>query len=227
MNIKKTRFYKLIFILFFLGCGGEEYSYDPKDSPYYPLEVGMYNVYDFDSVVFTEFGDTIRLSFLLREEVISHFRDNEQRDQFFIEVFIRENEQALWEHYDEYYLFADEYQVIKQRYGNETNILTFPPKKGAIWNSQDTTKNTSSQEFTYLAVEEQDSVNAIFFENTIHVLEKEEINIIDSVQKIRVYAYGTGVICYKNTSLNTQPGTPSAGYSNILTFRYRSKRQGI
>ena len=173
---------------------------DPPDLglDYFPVEVGTWVEYDVDSIVFDDFtGEVDTFQFRIREEVESVFEDLEGRSTQRLERWRKASDSSDWKLKDVW--TANRTQTTAERVEENVRFvkLSFPVRDGLEWDGN-VLNIFGEQEYEYLEADVPQTINGNSFEQTLSVLQRENINLIERQRAEERYARGVGMI-YKET----------------------------
>jgi len=199
--MKSTLFF--LFILFALSSCTRlsDFSLDPGYD-YYPLETGHTTVYEVDSVIYSPLlaggRDTFRWE--LKTVIGDTFQDAEGRSAFFVDHYWRRKGEKSWQR-PKRGIVLNTGQRIEYQYNNIRLIpFVFPPVKGESWEGtafipdNDTFAFYRDWKNTFLSVDEALDRDSMYFEQTAHVLEVEEENLLEYRHSEARFARGTGLV---------------------------------
>jgi hypothetical protein len=211
------KYYAYILIAFFsltwIACKKTTVEQPPDFGfDYFPIEVGRYNVYQVDSVIYNIPFDTIyRYSFQVKELNESLYKDSEEKESVRLERYYRNTPSDAW--------------VLKNVWSSrflngkaerqEENIrlikLAFPLLANKSWNIN--AVNTLDEQIA--EIEKVDSayqLSGVNYPNTVSVILATDTNRIFYKTHKEVYAKGIGLIYsefYELYSNNIDPDKPS------------------
>lgn len=195
---------RTLFVLtaaFFLigSCKKDEQIPDTGHS-YFPNNIGHWCIYEVDSAVYDDFeNDTDVYRYQVKEVVESYFTDNSGRQAMRIERYKRPYIDSIpyanlpwtisrvWS----FVRTASEAEKVEE---NQRFIrLTFVPRNGKKWNGN--AYNTIGEwEYKYTSVDAPYMINAMNFDSTLCVVQKDEINLLNRRYYLERYARNVGMI---------------------------------
>lgn len=179
------RLFIILGILFLGSCKDQKEDFtSARVEDYFPLEVGRYAIYDLDSVLFTNFGQSqITLSYQVKDVTESVFQDNTGNKSFLIVRYIRKNDQQPWIP-DNTFTATNVSNSLEYVENNLRFIkLKQPVRNGFSWSGNRYIDGYPSDEdlrylerwlYTYDSVGYTATVNEQTFTNTICVNERDE-----------------------------------------------------
>ena len=214
-------------ILGFSACKKSSEDFQPTlISDYAPLEIGKYVVYNLDSTVFINFGQTTAIhSYQVKYQVDAAITDNLGRPAYRIFRYIRNTPTAAWTP-DNSFTAVNTGNVLEFIENNMRFVkLSLPIKDNYSWkgNTYIDTYSANSLvrylddwDYTYDSVGAPLQIGGFSFDKTITVNERDEVvgfpndptlysEINFSQEK---YAYGIGLIYRKFFHSEYQPPVP-------------------
>ncbi len=177
-----------------------DYKYE-----YFPLDSGMYWIYEVDSIHFydiTNSSDTSK--FYLLEKVESFYDDITGRPTARLERYKRYDTLSSWQ-VDRIW-FANLTKTVAEKTEENQRIikLLFPPRLNQTWkgnqhlNFTDNIEWMKDWDFTITEIDMPKTVRGITYDSTITILQHDNENLIKKVFATETYAKRTGLI-YKET----------------------------
>ncbi|MCX6291883.1 MAG: hypothetical protein NT126_08975 [Bacteroidetes bacterium] len=200
-----------ILTLLFFSCK-KDHVESPVASGYYgyfPLEQDSWVVYDVDSVVHLTDDDLTNrpdtsiavYHFQIKEIIDSGFMDGEGNQAFRISRYKRMNDTLPWDFQVEWTakLTATSAQRV------EDNIryvkLSFPMNKKTSWNGN-AYNNYVREDYSYDDIHVPSTINTLYFDSTVTVLQLLDDNLIHRIYKAEKYANHVGLVYKQKDSLN-------------------------
>ena len=209
--------YKLIFITAFIlgilsSCGKKE-TEEPINMGYnfFPIERGVYNTYEVDSIVWNDFTNSIdTFSFNIKLIVDSQFIDNAGRTSYWWKKYVKTDTTN--------FTFANNYTITKTDNRTETVIeniryinLIFPMYAGAKWNSNSLNSDDATDAICDDIDFQQNILNHMY-DSCASIIYKEEIDLVNELVHKEVYARNVGMI-YKKQIHKVELISGLRGYS--------------
>jgi len=146
---------------------------------YAPVTIGKYVVYDVDSTIYSELGDTTYYKYRVKEKLEEEILDNEGRPAVKLVRYIKQYNPTIsydnlpWTIKDvwTYIKTNTTLQVVEEdvRYVK----LIFPVKEDATWNGN--AQNTfGERNYLYKYFDQKEMVNGTTFENVLYVEQKDD-----------------------------------------------------
>lgn len=146
---------------------------------YAPVTIGKYVVYDVDSTIYSELGDTTYYKYRIKEKLEEELLDNEGRPAIKLVRYVKYYSPSVsydnmsWTIKDvwTYTKTNTTLQVVEEdvRYVK----LIFPVKEDATWNGN--AQNTfGERNYLYKYFDRKETVNGTTFENVVYVEQKDD-----------------------------------------------------
>jgi len=190
-HLFKISFFSLFCLFFILSCSKKENSLpEPIDKSYFPLYVGLENIYKVEKIKIDEpinLYDTQR--YYIKEKIESTYSDETGNKIYRIELYRKDDSLSNWVLFR---AWMAQY-VNNQAHKVEENIryvkLVFPLKINLKWNGN--AYNTNETQLYY--IKELDS-RWNNFEKTCLVIQKEKESLVDKYYQTERYAKNVGLI---------------------------------
>lgn len=202
----KIYLYSIILYIIFtcLSCNTE--TSEPDDTRlgfvFFPLETGLYRVYQVEHTNYRLTGEIDITQYLLKEAVVDSFR-NEMNDYTYILYrYTRSLDEPKWEIDSAWTAKRSPRQAIV----TENNIpfvkLTFPFREGASWDGN--SLNTLGEEnYTMVNVNKNFNSDLNNFDNTVTIIQHDnEDTIISLDRRKEIYGQNIGLIYKETLALN-------------------------
>lgn len=209
-----------ISILFLIACNGETEEPQDKAYDYYPLEIGRYQVYQVDSVIFDPVVggiDQKSASLQVKEVVVDTFRDETNTLLYKIERYERPGDGFSWEIKDVFAKGNLDDQAIYIDDNLRFIKFIFPPKQYKQWNGNvffdefltvdvagEPVQIFKSWEYEMTEVGESLHQSPYDFEDVVTVVNAENENLIEYRYAVEKYARGIGLVYREMRILDTQ-----------------------
>ena len=196
-----------LLILLLQQCKKDDPRIDTVDYSYFPLETGRYIIYDIEEInvdVIAGYYDT--LCYTIKEIITDTFYDMENRLSYRVERYKRTNDSAGWEIKDVWY--ANYTATTAER--TEENIryikLAFPVELNKTWDGDayNTLDPYDEYEYEITALDVPDTVNEVYFDSVLTVLQKDRESLIDKYYAVEKYAKNIGMIYKKDMEIYSQ-----------------------
>jgi hypothetical protein len=194
--------YLLVGLVFLLGCSEDEPENQETDSQYFPLQTGLFQIYQVDETVYTELNSPEVLEYELKTEVVDSFANLEGGFTFVIHRSTRKTESDPWQFQEAWSARTNAYQAVMTE-GNISYVrIAFPAIKNKEWNGN---ALNSLEMDSYLL----ESVGKPFelstnleFNDVLVIKQEDELNELIRDQREEVYARNVGLIYKKSIVLN-------------------------
>ncbi len=225
----------VIIAVYFSGCKTKtdnfvlDYKYE-----YFPFDSGRYWIWEVDSIIFEPLGsglvrsDTLKV--YIKEVVESIYTDNAGRPTARIERYQSYTEDYNWFITDVW--FANRTRKTGEKIEENLRFvkLLFPPKKNQTWNGNQYLQFTENIEWLKGWVYEVTLLdvpaiyNAVNFDSTITVLQRDSENLIAKTYATETYAKNVGLVYKEWLNLEktrvTEPWTnPEKGFILKMTIK--------
>ncbi|CAN5160659.1 hypothetical protein BH23BAC1_BH23BAC1_27920 [soil metagenome] len=194
----------VLFIFTCLSCNTE--TSEPDDTRlgfvFFPLETGLYRVYQVEQTDYRLTGEIDISRYLLKEAVVDSFRNEMNEYTYILYRYTRSPEDTKWEIDSAWTAKKSPRQAIV----TENNIpfvkLSFPFREGATWNGN--SLNTLGVEnYTMVNVNKNFTSDLNNFDNTVTIIHKDnEDTIISLDRRKEIYAQHVGLIYKEALALN-------------------------
>ena len=190
----------LLFISILISCGdSNKESVYPEPFEYQPLKIGVWYIYDVDSITYNDFTTPTTVdsfNFQLKEEITDTFTDQAGKLNFRLERSKRFYNDSIvfdsltWKLTDIWYITKDGKNIQRVEENNRYVSLLSPVKNKTIWDGN-AFNSMDSWDYTYLNTEEPFdtygntvTVNQLLFDDPLIYYEFYE----------EVYAKGIGLV---------------------------------
>ncbi|CAN5355918.1 hypothetical protein BH09BAC5_BH09BAC5_12770 [soil metagenome] len=195
---------RILFVLlsaFFLfhACKKDEKVPDAGYS-YFPDNIGHWCIYEVDSTVYDDFNhDTVYYHYQIKEVIESYFTDNSGRKAMRVERYKRNYVDSIpyenlpW-NLSRVWTFTKTNSTAEKVEENERFVrLTFVPRFGKKWDGNEF-NTIGNWNYEYESVDVPFSVNAMSFDSTCTIKQKDETNLLNRRYYIERYARNVGMI---------------------------------
>ncbi|MFO8086576.1 MAG: hypothetical protein R6T91_02055 [Bacteroidales bacterium] len=201
--------------IFFIACNVN--TEDPVDMgyDYYPLKTNAYMIYEVDSIFWDDFYDPVKIDtsyYQVKEIVVEHIQDDQNKDVFLAERYIRPSDTADWKIDYVYTLQRESTKILKMVDNKYVIPFVFPPKAGYQWDVNG--YNSSLQNiYEYSVVDDIFVIDNQEYSNTVTVEQQNLTTLISKNLAYEVYASQIGMV-YKEVidqDLNINTGEVESG----------------
>lgn len=183
----------------FTACRKDEKIPDAGYS-YFPDNVGHWCIYDVDSTVYDEFAhDTLYYHYQVKEILQSNFTDNSGRQAIRVERYKRMYNDTVsidslpWVISRVWSFIRTSSEGEKVEENQRFIRLTFVPRTGNKWDGN--LYNTIGEwKYKYTEVDKPYSINSMYFDSTLNVLQKLDTNMLNYRIYNERYARHVGLI---------------------------------
>lgn len=180
---------------------------DPVDMgyKYFPENTGHWVIYNVDSISYNDFtGNVDIFHFQIKESVESVFTDNSGRTSQRIERYIRYADTAAWTIRDVWYQTLTPSCAERVEENIRLIKLIFPVAEYHEWDGN-TFNMLGEQTYKYQDVHTPQTINNIYLDSTVTVLQKSLYTLISEDFQQEVYAAHIGMVYKKCVALEKQP----------------------
>lgn len=168
-------------------------TFDRGES-YYPYAEGLWWEYDMDSTYYDDFsGDTIRATFILREEFDSFFVANTGDTAILIKRYRRVSESDPWQGPRIWWTYKKPNDFVKVEENVPYVKLNLPVKLNGQWNGN-RLNFMEPWNYEYTNVDQPFTVNGISFDSTVNILQIDEETLLEKQFYQERYAHHVGLI---------------------------------
>lgn len=204
---------------------------------YYPVSTGRFVIYEVDSTVYTELPrDTVHYSYLIKERIADSFTDNEGREAFRLERYIKKYDPLVsydnipWTIKEVWMLNASNTNIQVVENNKRYTKLIFPVEEKASWNGN--AANTDSRQmYVYDYINKTETIGPHQLEKVLKVKHNEFRTLISYASAHEKYATGIGLVYREIIDLyanNIVPNVPVEGRiengllykQTLLTYGY-------
>ncbi|MCX6312872.1 MAG: hypothetical protein NT084_14710 [Bacteroidetes bacterium] len=199
-NFPQTLFVMLLAFLCISSCKKDEATTIDGGYSYFPNAIGHYCIYEVDSTIYDNFNhDTVLYRYQIKEVIESYFTDNMGRTAMRVERYKRPYIDTIayanlpWT-LSRVWAFTRTNSVAEKLEENQRFVrLAFVPRIGKKWNGNEF--NTIGEwDYKYTQVDEPYLINAMSFDSTLTVVQKDEENLLNKRYYVERYARHVGLI---------------------------------
>lgn len=189
---------------------------------YFPVNPGHQLIYEVDSIVYDDFNGSVdTFTYQCKEIIADTFSGIDGKINQRIEWYYRQHDTDAWEFYHAGFSTLTTFTAEVTQQNEKIIRLIFPVSNSASWNGYAYTTHTDKPEFYYDNIgSSYQGVNELFV-NTITVVEQSDSNLIELMEKNRIYSPYIGMVYSRNDSLNTQFDRGGQPKINGLRLRYK------
>mgnify|MGYP001577640639 CR=1 FL=1 len=161
---------------------------------YFPADIGVWVVYDVDSIVYNDFTDSVETyNYQIKEIVESAFIDGEGRETRRLERYIRLTDTLPWSINDVWFANRTASRAEKVEENVRFIKLIFPVKNGALWNGN-AANTLGNRDYQYVETNVSMAVGGILFDSVLTVLQRDEDLGIVKDYFLEKYAKNAGMV---------------------------------
>ena len=218
MNKLSTLLFFLVGLLLF-SCQQEDDEQISlfNGSHYAPLATGLNRTYQVDSIIYNDFTGSIdTISFQRQERVGKAFRTLEGRLAYNCLIYERKDDTSTWVERKAYEELKNNLRYERREDNQSVIHLVFPVREDQRWNAN-ALNPKEEVNYTYRNLHKAYNLSDQFYDSTVTVLQRENINLISRVKTEEVYATNRGMIYRYDENLQTDfDGSIRSGYKATL-----------
>jgi hypothetical protein len=219
-----TRFTTLLFLTIALVACKPQSDSDSVDvgTNYFPIREGAVRVYSVDSLAYDDNTGATTIdtfTYQYKEVIGSAFTDVSGQPAQLVNRFYRNHDSLPWIQATNATVMLTEFNVQKVEQNNRYVKLVFPLAVQKTWNGNMYTI-LDEEEYRVVSMDEAQTIGGKFYEQTLTVLQKDELNAIEEIKRAETYARNIGLVHLLSDSINTQ-------VSGSRGFRYRLTLQSF
>lgn len=227
LNIKNFKYIIVILTLFGVAACKKKVEDAPDVGyDYAPVTLGKYIVYDVDSTVYGELGDTTYYKYRIKEKLEEYFTDNQGREAVkFVRYIKMYNPNVVYDNIS--WTLKDVWNLVKTSTTLEVveedirfTKLIFPVKEDATWNGN--AQNTIGEwEYSYKYTGTKENINGTTFDNVLFVEQKDDKskNAIHRQYFIEKHAKNVGLVYREIKDLYSNKITVIGGVASPVETR--------
>ncbi len=181
-------------LVLFGACEGEERREPDMATAYYPLGIGVYQVYDVKEKHYQVVSDAVEEHYQLQTLIIDSFSSVEGHDTYVMQRSKRATPADSWELVDTWSVRREHNDVVVSEGNTDFVKLRSPLTEGLEWNGN-TYNSIGVDEYVVRDLGHSFDVNGTVFAKTVTVeQERLEDAIVFRDERAEVYAAGVGLI---------------------------------
>ena len=192
---------------------------------YFPAQVGQWMHYDVDSTVWDDFtGNMYQFNSQMLEVTESSFFTSDGLLHYRLERYYRKDDNSEWELKDVWHYTKTAYSAQRSEENVRYTKLAFPIKSNKVWDGN-AFNYLPSETYSYADIHQSSLLGQSFYDSTVTVWHKNNINLIEEDIRYEVYAKHVGMIKKFSKVVRKkieQPGVISSG----LLIEYRLRNYG-
>lgn len=205
----RIRFCWVVVVMMLVSCSEDEADRTNAEE-YFPMVVGMYQVYDIQEIQYSAFSPPVLSTYQLQQEIIDSFKNGEGGITYVIHRSIRQQATDDWNYLNTWSMYrSDQFSVVQEENIKFVKLID-PLQVNNQWNGN---LFNSLGEDSYRI----ESIGKVFsddqgsvFENTVVVNQSDERNLLFQDERIEVYASGVGLVFKESNVIqfSTSGGLP-------------------
>lgn len=169
---------------------------------YYPLQTGLYSIYEVHGVEYLNEKDSIVFDYQLKEAVVDSFQNLETGISYKIERQKRSDENDAWDTDSIWTVRKDDIRVIRTENNVPIINLVFPPGENITWDAMGFS-DQETDEFEMVSVGQQYEE----YGQTLTVIQEElPDRIVMFISKKEIYSMDVGLVYKENIILKYKQG---------------------
>jgi hypothetical protein len=220
--MKRFRFLFVIILITALFSSCKKDTEEPVEMgyKYFPVNTGHWVIYNVDSISYNDFtGEIDSFRYQIKEYVESVFVDNSGRTSQRLERYIRYSDTADWIIKDVWFETLTSSCAERVEENLRMVKLIFPVEESQTWNGNAYTM-LDAQTYKYLEVHTPATINNIYLDSTLTVIQKNNSTLISEDFQQEIYAAHIGLVYKKYVSLVKEPtGEITSGIDYSYTFQ--------
>lgn len=181
---------------------------NPDD--FFPLTVGMYQVYDVQEIKYSAFTSPEQSNYQLRQEIVDFFTNGEGSTTYVIHRSTRQQETEDWTYLNTWSAYRSGHYVVVQEENVKFVKLIAPMQVDAYWNGN-LFNTLGEDDYRIESIGKTFSLlQDVSFDNTVVVNQNDERTLLFEDERKEVYAFGVG-LAFKESNViqfSTSGGLP-------------------
>jgi hypothetical protein len=194
--------YLLVAALLVAACDPQEPT-QPVDKglDYFPLQTGMYAVYQVSETRYSQLSEPETLAYELMTEVVDSFGSGSGEFTFVIHRFQRPDANSEWTFLDTWSARSNSIEAVVTEENTPFIKLSFPLREGSLWDGN-RRNNLEKDEYQVKNIDLQLNINDLTFDSTV-LIEQESYDdeITRTDLRTEIYARDVGLIMKETTQL--------------------------
>jgi len=203
-NLSLKLFHKfLVFAAALLFACEEGEPFQPADHgfEYYPLQTGMYSIFEVNETRYSQLSQPQILNYELKTQVVDSFRNAEGDFTFVIYRYTRPDSDAEWIFLDTWSARTNSDEAIASEGSVPYVKLSFPLSHGIRWDGNKR-NNDATDEYEVKSLGEPMTINNLTFDNTLTVeQESYDDKVTRTDLRTEIFAKNVGLIRKETTQL--------------------------
>jgi len=207
--VKRFLFLAMALAALNTSCSDDQ-LYFPSTEEYYPLSVGVYQVYDVEEIRYSAFAPPEVNNYQLRHEIVDFFENGEGAKSYVIHRSTRQVDETNWTYLNTWSAYINGQYVVVQEENVKLVKLIAPMQVNNRWNGNKF--NAFGEDlYTFKSIGNKFTVDQNrAFENTVVVNQSDERTLLFVDERKEVYGYGVGLAFKESTVIQftTSGGLP-------------------
>jgi hypothetical protein len=207
-KIQYSRYFLALFFLLSILAGCKPDKVTPVSKPaYFPLKAGRFYIYNVDSIRYQNVPFTVKepdtVHYLLKDSVVSSFRDHSGQLVFRIDQF-RKNPSSIGWQFRKTFTRTNTSLDAEETDGNNRYVkLVYPVYSGRSWNANKYNSDDSLHTLTssYAEINKSWSSQGLKYDSTVLVQIQNDSNLVNTYIQTERYAANVGLIYRRHDSV--------------------------
>jgi len=206
-----NKFYLLILLIiaFVFSCKKETEEPIEMGYEYFPTEIGFYQIYEVDSVVWDDNNNSMySFNYFVKLKIVDAFIDNTNNEAYRWRKSVK-TDTTNWKFSNNYTLTKTSSSLESVIENNRFINLIFPVRAGGLWDYNAKNNNKAANSI-YTDVAYSETIINNTFDECAKAQYEEEINLIQEFANYEIFAKNVGMIkrkhIHKETKINGVSG---------------------
>ncbi|UII31132.1 hypothetical protein LVD17_22835 [Fulvivirga ulvae] len=205
-------------LLAFWACDTDEVEPDEErlGAAFFPLKVGLYNIYDVENIDYKITGEVLTSNFQRKAEVVDSFSNQAGTISYIVHYSTRETENDSWEFSTAWTARKDGNQAILIEENIPYIKISFPVENGKIWNGNalnalDSNLYEMDSLYSRYITPAQDTIKS-----TLTVIQGDNQDFtVELDRRFEIYGLNIGLVYKEDISLQYCTDTDCLGQQQI------------
>jgi len=180
-------------------------SSDPEkklaDAQYIPLQRGLFQIYDVNSITYSEIDLPETLSYQLMTEVVDSFPNQDGYYTYVLHRSTRADSTAAWVNLDTWSAKITGQQAVISEENTPFIKLAFPISDTRKWDGN-ALNNIGENDYTIESAGKSSVVGSKSYKDCVTVIQNDDDNLVSTDIRQEVYSRNIGLIDVEKTQLN-------------------------